>query len=120
MEYEVISVFSVERVQLQLQELEALQLVELLVREERVRGQESEELQLVTVFGQELDSLYVLPAVSDGETDEVLVATEEPLQAPPTRSRPLVPQVQIFTVGHIVVVEEGILNKRVLASHHIK
>ena len=119
MEYEVISVFSVERVQLQLQELEALQLVELLVREERVRGQESEELQLVTVIGQELDSLYVLPAVSDGETDEVLVATEEPLQAPPTRSRPLVPQVQIFTVGQVVVVEEGILNKRVLASHQI-
>ena len=111
--------FSVERVQLQLQELEALQLVELLVREERVRGQESEELQLGTVFGQELDSLYVLPAVSDGETDEVLVATEEPLKAPPTRSRPLVPQVQIFTVGQVVVVEEGILNKRVLASHQI-
>ena len=86
--------------------------MELLVREERVRGQESEELQLVTVVGQELDSLYVLPAVSDGETDEVLVATEEPLQAPSARSWPLVPEVQIFTVGYVVVVEEGILNKR--------
>ena len=119
MEYEVISVFSVERVQLELQELEALQLVELLVREEWVRGQEPEELQLVAVVRQELDRLYVLPAVSHGEADQALVATEEPLQTPLTRSGPLVPQVQIFTVRHVVVVEEGILNKRVLASHQI-
>ena len=72
MEYEVISVFPVEGVELDLEEPEALQLVELLVRQERVRGEESEELQLVTVVSEELDSFYILPAVRHGEADETL------------------------------------------------
>ena len=50
---------------------------------------------------------------------EVASTSSSATPTPPARSRPLVPEVQIFTVGQVVVVEEGILNKRVLASHQI-
>ena len=73
-QYEVISVFSVERVKLDLQELEPPQLVYLLVGQQRVSGQQTEGLQLPAVLREELDGLDVLPAVRDREADQVLAS----------------------------------------------
>ena len=73
-QYEVIPVFSVERVKLDLQELEPPQLVYLLVWQQRVSGQQTEGLQLPAVLREELDGLDVLPAVRDREADQVLAS----------------------------------------------
>ena len=73
-QYEVIPVFSVERVKLDLQELEPPQLVYLLVGQQRVSGQQTEGLQLPAVLREELHGLDVLPAVRDREADQVLAS----------------------------------------------
>ena len=117
--------FPVEGIKLNLQEPELSELLDLPVGKERVSGQKSEGLQVVAVLGEELDGLNVLPAVRDGEADQVLgevilsspatlslshlVSLVEFIQSFLARPRPLVDQIQVFTILIVIVVEEGIL-----------
>ena len=101
--------FPIEGIELNLQEPEFPKALDLLVGQEGVGGQESQHLKLPAVLGQELDGFYVLPAVGDRQADQVFVSSEELLQGFLSRSRPLVGQIQVFTILIIVIMEEGIL-----------
>ena len=63
--------FAVERIKLNLQEPELFELLDLSVRDQGVSGEQSQSLEVVAVLGEELDGLNVLPAVRDGEADQV-------------------------------------------------
>lgn len=64
--------FAVERIKLNFQKPELFELMNLFVRDQRVSGEQSESLEVAAVLGEELNCFYVLPAVSDRQTDKIL------------------------------------------------
>ena len=64
--------FAVERIKLNFQKPELFELENLSVRDQRVGGQQPESLEMVAVLSQELNGFYILPAVRDGQTDQIL------------------------------------------------